>query len=94
MGFEVRSKMVEDIPGNFRNKYKEKDEDGLLCTYCTEKVEMDQAHCLPCPAWSELRTGLDMTNIMDLVEYFRKLLKERTRLDDVKNTSASHFSCD
>ena len=93
MAFRVGSKMVKDIPGNFRNKYKQKGDDGLLCNYCMENQEMDQAHCLHCPAWSELRTGLDMTNIMDLVVYFRKLLTERARLEDV-NTSASHFSSD
>ena len=55
---------------------------------------MDQAHCLHCPAWSELRAGLDMTSIMDLVVFFRKLLTERARIDDVQKTSASHFSSD
>ena len=94
LAFRIRSKMVADIPGNYKNKYKHKGDDGLICTYCTEKQEMDQAHCLHCPAWSELRAGLDMTSIMDLVVFFRKLLTERARIDDVQKTSASHFSSD
>ena len=93
MAFKVRSKMVANIPGNYRSKFKQKGEDGLLCQYCTERQEMDQAHCLRCSAWAELRTGLDMSNIIDLVTFFKKLLSERARLEDVKKT-ASHFSKD
>ena len=85
--------MVANIPGNYRSKFKQKGEDGLLCQYCTERQEMDQAHCLRCSAWAELRTGLDMINIIDLVTFFKKLLSERARLEDVKKT-ASHFSKD
>ena len=54
---------------------------------------MDQAHCMRCSAWTELRKGLDMSNIQDLVIFFRKMLAERARLEDVKKT-ASHFSMD
>ena len=93
MAFKVRSKMVADIPGNFKQKYKQKGADGLLCPYCTERQEMDQAHCMRCSAWTELRKGLDMSNIQDLVIFFRKMLAERARLEDVKKT-ASHFSMD
>ena len=84
--------MVKDIPANFKNKYKNKEE-GLQCSYCTEKKEMSQGHCLGCPAWSELRKGLDVTNIMDLVVFFRRLLAERARLEKEGVTgTASHDS--
>ena len=72
MAFKVHSKMVADIPCNFKNKYKK---EGLICSYCTQGEEMEQGHCIKCPAWSELRQGLDLTNIMDLVVFFRNLLK-------------------
>ena len=42
---------------------------------------MTQSHCVVCPAWQELRVGLDLTDIRDLVMFFRKLLEERTKLD-------------
>ena len=48
---------------------------------------------MKCPAWTELRKGLDMTNIMDMVEFFRKLLEERARLEREGVTmTASHDS--
>ena len=42
----------------------------------------------------KLREGLDLTNIMDMVGFFRKLLDERARLEaeSVLGT-ASHDSC-
>ena len=89
MAFKVRSKMVADIPGNFKNKYKRKGEDGIRCSYCTEGKEFSQSHCLECPAWADIREGLDLTDIMDLVVFFRKMLDERARLEaeNVKKTA-------
>ena len=85
MAFEIRSQMVRDIPGNFKNKYRNKDasdsDSGLICKYCDVVVIMTQSHCVVCPAWQELRVGLDLTDIRDLVMFFRKLLEERTKLD-------------
>ena len=36
MAFKVHSKMVAEIPCNFKNKYKRKGEDGNMCSYCKE----------------------------------------------------------
>ena len=90
MAFKIRSKMVEEIPENFKNKYKE---EGLICQYCTETKIMSQSHCMECSAWVDQRKGLDLMNIMDLVTFFRRLLAERTRLEaeSVRKTS-SHDS--
>ena len=57
MKFKIRTKMVEKIPGNFKNRYKFS-ESGLNCSSC--KIELTQAHCALCPARAELRQGLDM----------------------------------
>ena len=81
MAFKVRCKMVPEIPCNFKNKYKRKGNDGLICSYCKDGTEMSQSHCLECPAWAEMRQGLDLSNIMDLVVFFRKLVAERARLE-------------
>ena len=80
LAFKIRSHMVQDIPGNFKNKFR-KNKDGLICNYCSEMEIMTQSHCVRCPAWAEQRAGLDLTNIDDMVVFFRKLLAERTRLD-------------
>ena len=57
--------------------------------------EMDQSHCMICPAWPELRKDLALSSISDLVIFFRKLLTERARVEaeSVKLT-ASHDSED
>ena len=94
MAFKVRCKMVPDIPCNFKNKYKRRGEQGILCSYCKEGEEFSQSHCMECPAWAEIRKGLDLTNIMDLVVFFRRLLSERARLEkESVAQTASHDPC-
>ena len=82
MAFRIRSQMVKDIPGNFKNMYRVRGtvKDGLTCPDCRGEEIMTQSHCLACPAWSELRQGLDITDINDLVVFFRKLLVERAKV--------------
>ena len=63
--------MVDKIPGNFKNKYRF-NEEGLNCTQC--KVEFTQYHCTICPARAEMREGLDMNSLDDIVTYFRRYL--------------------
>ena len=74
--------MVPEIPANFKEKYRRKEE-SLICNYCEEGQIMSQSHCLECPAWKELREGLDLTNIRDMVKFFQGLLTERARLNSV-----------
>ena len=85
MAFRVRTQLVKDIPGNFKNKYRRKGTDdsdaGLRCEYCNEGEVMTQSHCMVCPAWAELRMGMDLTDIKDLVIFFRRVLEERTRME-------------
>ena len=82
MAFKVRTLMVPDIPGNFKNKYRVKGtvDEGLLCSECDQGEIMTQSHCTTCPAWSDLREGLDLSDINDLVIFFRKLLAERAKV--------------
>ena len=81
MAFKVRTLMVPEIPGNFKNKFRGRGSDGLKCSECEEDVIMTQSHCLVCPAWEEIREGLDLGKMDDLVVFFRKLLVERLRSD-------------
>ena len=91
--------MLPDIPGNFKNKFRKKDcsdrDSGLVCKYCDAGDIMTQSHCAVCPAWQELRDGLDLTDIRDLVTYFRRLLEERAKMDkeSVSQKTALHDSC-
>ena len=92
MAFKIRSKMVTEIPGNVKNRYKNKKEE-LVCKYCSKNEELSQSHVLECSAWVELKSGLDLNNIMDLVIFFRKMLAERVKLEeDALLKTASHDS--
>ena len=51
--FKIRSQVLPDITGNFKNKFRrkgEKEDSGLVCKYCEEGEIMSQSHCLVCPA--------------------------------------------
>ena len=43
MAFKVRSKMVADIPCNFKNKYMRKGVDGIMCSYCKKEENSARA---------------------------------------------------
>ena len=58
--FRIRTKMLKNIPTNFRNQFvynKEK----LLCEYCPE--ELSQSHLMVCNRRAELRKGSDLNNL-------------------------------
>ena len=75
--FKIRSKMVDRIPGNFKNRYKYSEE-GLNCTDCM--VELTQDHCIICPSRAILREDLDMSRLDDTVIYFKRYLAfEKTK---------------
>ena len=80
MAFKIRCQMLEDIPGNFKNKWKGREEK-LQCQECNEEEILSQDHCVICPAWEDIREGLDLTDIKDLTKFFRLLLKERGERD-------------
>ena len=86
--FRIRTEMVKAFKDNFRSKYRTLDSEdsdpGLLCNDCnTTPGERDnQAHCLRCPAWRELRKDLDLTFMKDVVTYFQRVLKARTEKEE------------
>jgi hypothetical protein len=75
MKFKIRTKMLERIPGNFKNKYKFQ-ENGLKCNLCSE--DMTQNHCRICPERVSLREDLDLENLDDLVTYFKLILTDKS----------------
>ena len=94
MAFKVRSQMLAEIPGNFKNKYRN-NEEGLRCSYCPEGAVLTQGHCLQCPAWEEQRTGVELSNIDGMVTFFRNMLAEMERMDarSVSTETALNKSC-
>ena len=77
LAFRIRTKLVQKIPGNFKNLYKN-NKDGLKCSHCLEPV-MTQSHCVSCPGLEDLREGLDLDSMKDIVTYFRRILIERSK---------------
>ena len=75
--FKIRTKMVEKVPGNFKNRYLY-NETGVNCSDCN--VELTQNHLALCPARASMRRGLNMCNLDNAVIYFRRYLA------DVKKT--------
>jgi hypothetical protein len=71
--FKIRAKMVENVPGNFKNCYKY-NETGLNCHNCL--VELSQNHLSVCPAREKFRDGLDMSKLDDMVIYVRRYLTD------------------
>ena len=69
--------MVEKIPGNYKNMYK-KNKEGLRCSHCQEQV-MTQSHCVTCPGMEELRDGLDLDTMRDMITFFRRVMSDRSR---------------
>ena len=73
---KIHSQMLENIPGNFKNKFR-LEKEKLKCQYCDSEQVMTQSHCLDCTAWTDIKKDLDLTHIEDLVKFFRRLLLKR-----------------
>ena len=81
MSFKIRCEMVQDIKGNFKDKFRRKGgEEALSCKVCGD-IE-SQSHCVVCPQWQDIRSGLDVDKLSDLVIFFQKLLMERNKAGD------------
>ena len=95
LSFRIRCQMVDKTPGNFSSKYKREalakglqQEEGLVCNKCKDAV-MSQSHCLVCPGLREMREGLDIMEMADMVTFFWKLMKERTDTERKGRTAGS-----
>ena len=64
---------------NYLNNPKYKSE-LWLCDSCETMID-SQSHVLYCPAYMQLREGKSLTSDSDNVEYFKKVLEIRTKLN-------------
>ena len=68
------------IKGNFKDKYRRRGGDeALICDDCDSEEIQTPNHCLECPNWEDLRRGIDVTKIDDLLIYFQQMLTERLK---------------
>ena len=73
---------MTDLAWNFKHD-KAYEENLWRCESCCSRIET-QEHVLVCPAYAELREGLDVNNDNDLVSYFEKVMKIRDKLKIIK----------
>ena len=80
MSFRIRCEMVPEVKGNFKDKHRRKGgEDALICNDCSNNEIQTQSHCIVCPKWDCIRSGLEMNKLDDLVIFFQRLLMEKTK---------------
>ena len=89
LAFRIKSQMVDKIPCNFKKKYSKRNnptnrDEGLYCPHCENGELYTQKHVLSCLRWIELRKDLNMNSIKDLVTFFKRLLKEKEKLEPEK----------
>ena len=74
--FALRSCMTRTVQANFKNDPIFRSND-WKCQYC--QVLDNQDHVLRCPLYANFRTGKDLHNDKDLVQYFRKVIDIRSK---------------
>jgi len=79
--FKLRTQML-DVKFNY--KHMPQNEKSLWkCDSCQTPIE-SQSHIMWCPSYSELRIGKDINNDSDLIEYVKKVMKIRDKLNLTK----------
>ena len=79
--FKIRTEMLNV---KFNYKHMPQNEKSLwLCDSCQISIE-SQSHIMWCPAYSELRAGKNINDDKDLIEYVKKVLKIREKLNLTK----------
>ena len=80
--FSLRSKMTKTVQMNYKGdpKYRK---NLWKCLDC--QTPDTQEHIVRCPAYQPLRVGKDLNNDKDLVDYFRKVIKTREKIEEMKN---------
>ena len=79
--FKLRSHMF-DVKWNYKSNPNYA-KDLWKCDSCKSSIQT-QNHIMWCPAYSELRAGKDITNDKDLVDYMRKVMTIREKLNIIK----------
>ena len=74
--FALRTCMTRSVQANFKNDPTYKSND-WKCKEC--QVLDTQEHIVRCPVYSSIRSGKDLSNDKDIVEYFRKVIDIRSR---------------
>ena len=60
---------------------------------CPSGLMETQSHCVTCPKWQDIRMGLDMNKIEDLVTFFQRFLTEKVKGRTGSLGAAQQVSC-
>ena len=75
MMFRIRTNMLE-LKANMKNRYGDK-EGSLECEACKTGMLESTLHVLECLGYNELRVGLDLSKLKDMVSYYREVMEAR-----------------
>ena len=74
--FRIRTNMVE-LKANMKGRFKDGD---YSCIGCGDKTTIEnQSHVIRCPAYADMRKGLNLEKNEDLVNYFRQVMLKRMK---------------
>ena len=74
--FRIRTNMVE-LKANMKGRCKDGD---YSCLGCGDKTTIEnQSHVTRCPAYADIRKGLNLEKNEDLVKYFRQVMLTRMK---------------
>ena len=69
--FRARTNMTEGFKGNFKNMHND-----INCVGC-QQVQDTQNHSMVCPAYTDLREGMDFAKDLDMIRFFRLVMERR-----------------
>ena len=69
--FRARTNMTEGFKGNFKNMHND-----INCVGC-QQVQDTQTHSMVCPAYTDLREGMDFAKDLDMIRFFRLVMERR-----------------
>ena len=78
LNFSLRTQM---FPCKMNNMNSPKFKADLWLCDSFETLINSQSHILYCPAYKQMREGKSLTSDSDIVEYFKKVLEIRTKLN-------------
>ena len=73
---------MTDVKFNYKND-KQNRQELWRCDSCQTAIDT-QSHILWCPSYKELRSGKDINNDRDLVNYIQNVMKIREQLNILK----------
>ena len=83
MKFAIKTEMVPKIKFNYMNE-KAYERSNWSCDFCLKSKKIYKpdslGHVIECDEFKEMRNNVDMSNEINVVDYFAKIVKKRNEL--------------